>query len=123
MPLISGREALQTFRDTWTGARILELLHQSRGRLCVDWALGVGKSANIDQVIEAALDGYQYDLVIALFPTRQLINERPWIRSPPTTYRIVNFRPRPRRRCGVSPLPLRNAPRPLVLTLEMSGRR
>jgi hypothetical protein len=60
----------------------------------------VGKSHNIDEVIEAAVRGDGYDLVIALLPTRRLIEERRWIREPPGDVHIVKLRPRPRERCG-----------------------
>jgi len=49
---------------------MLNLLQQHNGRLRVDWAVGVGKSHNIDLTIEEAVVSNQYNLVIALFPTR-----------------------------------------------------
>jgi hypothetical protein len=78
----------------------LELLHESGGRLRINWPIGVGKSYSIDDVIEAAVRGGAYDLVIALFPTRQLVRERRWVQSPPGGVTITILQPRPRQRCG-----------------------
>jgi len=100
MRLIRGNKALQAFREDWTGERMLELIRQHYGRVRVDWAIGVGKSCNLDQTIEAAIRMDQYDLVTALLPTRQIIQERLWIQNPPVDVRVVNLKPRPRKRCG-----------------------
>lgn len=100
MPLVSGETELAAFRSRWTGERMLEELRARAGRLLVSWPVGVGKSHNIDAVIEAALRGGQYDLVVALAPTRRLIAERRWVAAPPSDFKVVNLRPRPRRRCG-----------------------
>ena len=100
MPVISGPEELAAFRSHWDGKRMLDILHQYKGRLRVDWAVGVGKSHNIDRTIEAAVDSNQYDLVIALFPTRQIIDERKWIANPPKGISLVNLKPRPGIKCG-----------------------
>ncbi len=83
MTLVSGEQDLAVFRRHWNGVRVLDLLTQSGGKLRIDWQVGVGKSYNIDQVIEHAIVEHCYDLVVALFPTRQLINERAWIKTPP----------------------------------------
>lgn len=100
MVTISGESELEVFRKTWTGETILDLLPRHNGLLRVDWAIGVGKSCCLDQTIEAAIQSKQYDLVVALLPTRQLINERKWILEPSTNVRIVNLEPRPKERCG-----------------------
>ena len=100
MPVISGPKELAEFRNHWDGDRMLELVRKHGGRLRVDWAVGVGKSHNIDLTIEAAINTCQYDLVVALLPTRQIINERKWIIDPPPVLRIVNLEPRPTARCG-----------------------
>jgi hypothetical protein len=100
MPLISGHRQLDAFRGEWSGEKIIQLVKQQGGRVRIDWDVGVGKSHNIDQVIEAALKNNTYDIVIALFPTRQIINERRWILNPPANIRIVNLKPRPIQRCG-----------------------
>jgi len=100
MPMISGSEELAAFRDHWDGKRMLDLLQQHEGRLRVDWAVGVGKSHNIDLVIETAVCSNRYDLVIALFPTRQIINERKWVENPPRGINLVNLKPRPGSSCG-----------------------
>jgi hypothetical protein len=100
MPVVSAPRDLEAFRTYWTGERMLELLHQHTGRLRVDWAVGVGKSHNIDRVIETAANTGAYDLVIALFPTRRIIEERNWVVNPPPSIPVVNLRPRPGRMCG-----------------------
>jgi len=76
-------------------------LQQHNGRLRVDWAVGVGKSHNIDSTIEEAVTSKRYGLVIALFPTRQIIEERKWVLKPPRGIRLVNLKPRPGNKCGV----------------------
>lgn len=100
MILVSGDEELRAFREAWTGTRILELLGEYGGRMRIDWAVGVGKSTSIDQTIEAAVRGGRYDLVLALFPTRRVIDERAWIKERPRGVKVVNLRPRPRKHCG-----------------------
>src|SRR5512139_2342099 len=100
MEVISGPEQLADFRNHWDGKRMLELLQQHNGRLRVDWAVGVGKSFNIDLTIEEAIRSERYDLVIALFPTRQIIEERKWVAGPPSDVRIINLKPRPESSCG-----------------------
>jgi hypothetical protein len=100
MPVISGPEELASFRSYWNGKRMLDLLQQHNGRLRVDWTVGVGKSHNIDLTAEKAVRSGQYDLVIALFPTRQIIEERIWVINPPKDIRVVNLKPRPGKKCG-----------------------
>jgi hypothetical protein len=100
MPVISGPKELTAFRNHWDGKRMLDLLQQHKGWLRVDWAVGVGKSHNIDSVIEEAVVSKQYDLVIALFPTRRIIDEREFIKYPPIGIKTVNLKPRPGNRCG-----------------------
>jgi hypothetical protein len=80
----------------------LDLLQQHNGRLRVDWSLGVGKSHNIDLVIEEAITSGAYGLVISLFPTRQVIEERKWVMNPPEKFRVINLKPRPKSRCGTA---------------------
>jgi hypothetical protein len=100
MPAISAPEELSAFRNHWEGARMLDLLQQHNGRLRVNWAVGVGKSCNIDRTLEEAVSSARYDLVIALFPTRRIIEEREWVANPPADVRLVNLKPRPASRCG-----------------------
>lgn len=100
--LVCGEIELAAFRSRWTGERMLDLLRTYAGRLLVGWPVGVGKSHNIDSVIEAAVRGGQYDLVVALAPTRRLVAERRWVAAPPPDVKMVNLRPRPRRRCGAA---------------------
>ncbi len=97
---IRGDASLADFRATWTGERVLELLSRHNGRMRIDWAVGVGKSHNIDQVIATAIESNRYDLAIMLAPTRQVIEERAWARSPPPGIQVVNLRPRPSQQCG-----------------------
>jgi hypothetical protein len=98
--LISGPEKLNAFREEWDGEAILDLLKREDGRLSIDWPVGVGKSYNIDSVIEATVESGRYDLVIALFPTRRIIDERRWVQNPPDNVQIVNLKPRPSERCS-----------------------
>ncbi|WP_155302257.1 hypothetical protein [Desulfosarcina widdelii] len=91
---------LRRFRNDWSGKRILKLLKEHKGRLAINWEIGVGKSHNIDDVIEAAVNGDFYDLVVCLEPTRLLIDERRWIKNPPPGIKIVNLKPRPKEKCG-----------------------
>ncbi len=100
MAVISGEKALQAFREQWTGPRMLQLIREHRGRLRLDWPIGVGKSHSIDETSEAAVRSDAYDLVVALFPTRQVIDERRWIKCPPADVKTANLKPRPWRRCG-----------------------
>lgn len=100
MPVISGPEELAAFRQLWDGKRMLELLAEHNGRLRVDWTVGVGKSHNIDLTIEEAISSEKYDLVIALFPTRRIIEERKWVQQPPKGVKLVNLKPRPGSLCG-----------------------
>ncbi|MBE7461850.1 MAG: hypothetical protein HS116_00015 [Planctomycetes bacterium] len=99
MPAVRGDVALAQFRAEWTGRRILDLVRDYR-RLLITWLVGVGKSRNIDDVIETAVRDGRYDLVVVLLPTRRVLNERRWIRIPPPDVRIVNLRPRPSKDCG-----------------------
>lgn len=100
MPVISGPEELAAFRQRWDGERILDLLSEHNGRLRVGWAVGVGKSHNIDLVIEEAIFSERYDLVLVFCPTRRIIEERKWIRQPPKGINLVNLKPRPAHACG-----------------------
>jgi hypothetical protein len=100
MKIISGNEELSAFRNHWDGEKMLALLRQHNGRVLVNWALGSGKSFNIDQVIQAAISTEQYDLVIALFPTRLIIDERQWVKTPPKDIPVVNLVPRNKSNCG-----------------------
>ena len=100
MSVINGPEELTVFRNYWDGEKMLALLGQHHGRLRVDWAVGVGKSHNIDLTIEEAIVSEQYDLVIALFPTRQILEERRWVINPPEGISVVNLKPRISSNCG-----------------------
>ena len=100
MTTILGEEALAAFRAYWNGPRLLDLIAEHGGGVLILWPIGVGKSCAIDRIIEAAVGSGRYDLVIALAPTRRVLEERAWIRTPPSGLKIVNLRPRPRQRCG-----------------------
>ena len=100
MTTILGEEALAAFRAYWNGPRLLDLITAHGGGALILWPIGVGKSCAIDRIIEAAVGSGRYDLVIALAPTRRVLEERAWIRTPPSGLKIVNLRPRPRQRCG-----------------------
>jgi predicted Zn-ribbon and HTH transcriptional regulator len=91
---------LSIFRDHWNGLRILNLIAESGGKLLITWPIGVGKSRNIDDLVEAALQSGRYDLVVVLLPTRKTLNERRWVVHPPVSVCVVNLRPRPKESCG-----------------------
>ncbi|MCA9260860.1 MAG: hypothetical protein KDA61_16715, partial [Planctomycetales bacterium] len=98
--LIEGSDALAEFRNEWTGRRVLDELQDCGGPLLVRWAVGVGKSHNIDEVIAEAIGSGRYDLVVGLFPLTALIQERRWMQSPPDDVKVVHLRPRPSDDCG-----------------------
>jgi hypothetical protein len=98
--LISGEEELAEFREQWTGESTLKRLKELGNRLSYCAAIGVGKSCNIDNTIEAAIHSGQFDLVISLSPTRRVLEERRWIVNSPKGIRIANLRPRPGSLCG-----------------------
>jgi len=97
---IMGPEELSEFRSYWNGRRVLDLLRENGGKVLINWQIGVGKSTNIDSVIEEAAKSQEYDLVIALLPTRDVLNERKFIVNPPPGIKVVNLRPRPAQKCG-----------------------
>lgn len=97
---ISESNSLSNFRKYWTPDRILDLIGASGGKLLVNWPIGVGKSFNLDGLIEVATRSGRYDLVVVLLPTRAVLNERRWIKDPPRDINIVNLRPRPEELCG-----------------------
>ncbi len=96
---ISGASALADFRAENNGLHVLSLLKENPHQL-IDWAVGVGKSTNMDQVIKYGIETGQYDLIIVLAPARDIINERDYIQSPPKNIKITNLRPRPKSLCG-----------------------
>lgn len=98
--IISGPGALKEFRGHWTGEAILSLLRQNDGKLLITWPVGVGKSHNIDSVIETAISTGLYDLVIVFTPTTAVLNERRWVKNPPEHIKIVILKPRPSDLCG-----------------------
>lgn len=98
--MISGPEELAAFRRYWDGKRILDMLEKHNGELRIKWPIGVGKSHNIDRIIEEAILSECYDLVVALFPTRLIIEERWWVQQPPDGIKLVNLKPRPGHLCG-----------------------
>jgi hypothetical protein len=98
--IINKADTLNRFRKHWTGRRILSLIRNNGGRVLINWPIGVGKSRNLDDLIEAAFRSSQYDLVIVLLPTRRVLDERRLVRNPPPNINIVNLRPRPHQSCG-----------------------
>ena len=99
--LIDSATSLADFRrNELTGSAVLGHLSQCRRRIMVHLPVGVGKSVNIDNVIAAAVKEGVYDLVIALFPTRKIIEERAVIKSPPSNIKVVCLKPRPKDSCG-----------------------
>ncbi len=100
MGVIRTKEDLRTFRRSWSGESMLDLLEKNGGRILVNWAIGVGKSFNLDNVLEAAIREDKYDLVIVLSSRTQLVEERRWVRDPPQDIRVVQLKPRPFLACG-----------------------
>jgi hypothetical protein len=100
MTTISGDGALAKFREGLTGRSGLDLVRRHGGRVLVQLPVGVGKSWWIDAITREAAAGGDYDLVVVLCPTRQLIDERQPLRDPPGGVKVVNLRPRPARECG-----------------------
>lgn len=98
--IIKGPKGLKAFRRKWSGRRVLREKKSHRRPLLIPWPIGVGKSFNIDEVIEEAVRHVPYDVVVALFPTRRLIQERRWVRNPPGDVFIAILKPRPRKVCG-----------------------
>src|SRR3954467_9282423 len=79
---------------------MLELLRRHGGRLLVSLPVGVGKSTNLDAVVEEAVRSDAYDVVVVLCPTWRIIHERRWVRQQPPGVDVRLLRPRPRKRCG-----------------------
>ena len=75
MTVVLGEQGLAAFREHWNGARLLDLIAEHGGGILVTWPIGVGKSHAIDRIIEAAVGSGRYDLVIALAPTRRVLEE------------------------------------------------
>jgi hypothetical protein len=98
--VISGDTALAEFRGGLTGRRGLDLLGLYGGRVSIQLPVGVGKSVWIDAITLAAAKSGDYDLVVVLCPTRQLIEERAPLRDDSHGLRVVNLRPRPAHLCG-----------------------
>jgi hypothetical protein len=98
MVTISGDHVLSEFRARLTGRYGLELLQEFGGCLLVRLPVGVGKSVWIDAITVEAAGGGDYDLVVVLCPTRQLIHEREPLWNPPPGVKVINLRPRPARR-------------------------
>lgn len=96
---IIGAQALDDFRANNGGSEIISKLKKNKNIL-VNWAVGVGKSFNMDSVINTAITEEHYDLVIVLLPTRALIDERKFIKKPPAGIQVTNIRPRPFEQCG-----------------------
>jgi hypothetical protein len=96
--LVAGDEALAVFRQGLTGAHALHLLHQAQGRLLVQLPVGVGKTAWLIDIITHALATALHDLVIALVPRWDVLNEL--LQRLPANLPPAVLRPRPRKRCG-----------------------
>ena len=98
--LIEGPDALRAFRKWWDGVRILNLVLESEVPVLINWAVGVGKSCNLDNAIEAAVQSGRFDLVVVLLPQREVQRERRWVRHPPPDITVVDLKPRPSELCG-----------------------
>ena len=61
-PIVSGTD-LENFRSAYSGEKQLSILKDSGGKMVVTWPVGIGKSHSIDDVIEASIEGSDYDIV------------------------------------------------------------
>jgi len=80
---------------------MLSLLKANDGKMLVTLPVGVGKSYNIDSVVETAIRENWYELVVVLTPTHAVLRERRWIKTPPDDLNIITLKPRPISLCGV----------------------
>ncbi len=101
MHLIDDQESLDAFRSDWGAAAILELLMRYP-LLFINWAVGVGKSFLMDDLIELAVFEGLYDLLLVMVPTRKVLEERRWILNSPPGIKVINLKPRPVNLCGPS---------------------
>ncbi len=97
--LISGAKRLADFRKENDAGVILQHCHNHQ-HVVIRWQVGVGKSYNMDLVIETAIRQDKYDLVLVMAPTRKIIDERKFIQKPPKDIEVINIRPRPVNLCG-----------------------
>ncbi|WP_146441269.1 DNA-binding response regulator, partial [Vibrio kanaloae] len=97
--LISGAKRLADFRKENDAGVILQHCHNHQ-HVVIRWQVGVGKSYNMDLVIETAIRQEKYDLVLVMAPTRKIIDERKFIQKPPKDIEVINIRPRPVNLCG-----------------------
>ncbi len=98
---VSGWGGLTRFRTKWSAPAVLELVPQHGGRLLINWEVGVGKSYNIDEIIDVVLAGESdYDLLIALFPTNAIIDERRGVKTPLPDSKIIRLKSRQEADCG-----------------------
>lgn len=97
--LISGAKRLADFRKENDAGVILQHCHNHQ-HVVIRWQVGVGKSYNMDLVIETAIRQEKYDLVLVMAPTRKIIDERKFIQKPPKDIEVINIRPRPANLCG-----------------------
>lgn len=98
--IIDTTTDLVRFRGDWGGEAMLHRLHSCGNKMLVNWPVGVGKSVNCDDLIEAATRSGEYDLIIVLCPTWAIIAERKWAREPPPDVNVGFLNPRPREDCG-----------------------
>ena len=92
---------LDEFRKIFLNSDFLLKELSTRSHLVVSLPVGVGKSCCQDTIIQLAIDQNEYDLVLSLSPTRNIINEREAVKSPIEGIKIINLEPRPRLKCGI----------------------
>jgi len=98
--LISDPISLDRFRRENTGSKLLEI-HPGEGEILLDSsAPGAGKSTRGDQAMVAAIRSYEFDLVVYLTQLRQVIAERPLVKTPQADINVLNLQPRPQSQCG-----------------------
>jgi late competence protein required for DNA uptake (superfamily II DNA/RNA helicase) len=97
--LVSGPEALAEFRRGLTSERLFEQLVAGNGRLLITLSVGVGKTeVMVKAIVDARTLASEFDLVVALVPRRDILEEIR--RRLPLDTDPVVLDPRPRRRCG-----------------------
>ena len=97
--VVAGPEALSEFRRGLTGERVALWLAEARGRLLIALPVGVGKTELlVKAVVHMMTVDRRHDLVVALVPRWDILNEI-LRRLPPGLPRVV-LEPRPRTRCG-----------------------
>lgn len=73
---ILNEKDLDKFRSRYSGKWILRQLQSKSLKMLVSWKIGVGKSYNIDDLIDEALKQDSFGLIIVLAPRISILKER-----------------------------------------------